>query len=131
MKIKNVKSLVFDIFVAIGYGYKIVLGKISKFIRKNVKEIASLLKCLYVALMACMGYSFAEAFIFTIVMMFLCCVIKIAYQKMNEVDENYIPKKKERFTRLNKRGMIEVDKNREMEMIQYLYELEEYLDENT
>lgn len=107
---------------------KPVFTKINDSIKKNVKEIGLILKCLYVAIMVSCCNSFYTALITTVIMLFVSAIVKSVYYYKNKMSETGIPVREKRFTKLDANGYIEVDENRKLEMIQYLYELENYIE---
>lgn len=115
---------------AILCSFNALTDRIAGFIRKNVREIGLVLKVLYVVIMV----SYVRCGVFdtlaiTVCLMCVAYVVKKTYQNLHNLNEDYIPKPRQRFTKVNKRGLIEVDENRWLEMIQYVYELEEYMQE--
>ena len=130
LNVENMKSWVCNLLKAILCGFNALVERVAGFIYKNAREIGPVVKVLYVVVMvAYIKCDAIDAFVITICLMCVAYAVKIAYQKLHNMNEDFIPKPRERFTKVNKRGMIEVDRSRWQELIQYVYELEEYIQE--
>ena len=114
LNVENMKLWVCNLVKAILCGFNALIERVAGFIYKNAREIGTVVKVLYVVVMvAYVKCDAIDTFVITICLM---C-------------EDFIPKPRERFTKVNKRGMIEVDRSRWQELIQYVFELEEYMQE--
>lgn len=107
---------------------KAVFANINASFKKNVKEIGIILKCLYVAIMVLYCNSFVTAIVTTLILMFISSIVKVSYCKANNITVNGFPTRERRYTSVDKDGFITVNENDKFEMIQYMFEIENYLE---
>ena len=104
-------------------------GAFNRMIRKNVKEIGVLVMIIYVMCMVMWCDSPVYSIMITLVFLFVKDLIKSIYYKINGISESDgLPARSKRFTHIDKYGFIEINEEDKMEMIQYLYEIENFIE---
>lgn len=102
---------------------------LNRMIRKNVKELGILAMILYVMCMVMWCDSPVYSILITLVFLFVKDLIKSIYYKINGISESDgLPVRSKRFTHIDKYGFIEINEEDKMEMIQYLYEIENFIE---
>lgn len=105
------------------------MGALNRTIRKNVKELGVLVMILYVICMVMWCDSPVYSVINTMIFLFLKDLVKSVYYKINGIsDSDGLPTRSKRFTHIDKYGFIEINEEDKMEMIQYLYEIENFIE---
>lgn len=104
-------------------------GAFNRMIRKNVKELGILAMIVYVMCMVMWCDSPVYSVLNTMIFLFLKDFVKSIYYKINGIsDSDGLPTRSKRFTHIDKYGFIEVNEEDKMEMIQYLYEVENFIE---
>lgn len=102
---------------------------LNRTIRKNTKEIGICVMILYVAFMVMYCQTITQAILYTVVFLFVKDFVKSVYYKINGIsDTDSFPVRSKRFTKIDKYGFIEVNEDDKMEIIQYLYEIENFIE---
>ena len=102
---------------------------LNRTIRKNTKEIGICVMIIYVACMVMYCQTITQAILCTVAFLFVKDFIKSVYYKINGIsDTDGFPVRSKRFTKIDKYGFIEVNENDKMEIIQYLYEIENFIE---
>lgn len=104
-------------------------GALNRTIRKNVKELGVLAMILYVMCMVMWCDSPVYSVLITLAFLFVKDLMKSIYYKINGISESDgLPTRSKRFTHIDKYGFIEINEEDKMEMIQYLYEIENFIE---
>lgn len=104
-------------------------GAFNRMIRKNVKELGILAMIVYVMCMVMWCDSPVYSVLNTMIFLFLKDFVKSIYYKINGIsDSDGLPTRSKRFTHIDKYGFIEINEEDKMEMIQYLYEVENFIE---
>lgn len=104
-------------------------GAFNRMIRKNVKELGVLVMIIYVMCMVMWCDSPVYSVLNTMIFLFLKDLVKSVYYKINGISESDgLPTRSKRFTHIDKYGFIEINEEDKMEMIQYLYEIENFIE---
>lgn len=104
-------------------------GAFNRMIRKNVKELGILAMIIYVMCMVMWCDSPVYSVLITLVFLFVKDLMKSIYYKINGISESDgLPTRSKRFTHIDKYGFIEINEEDKMEMIQYLYEIENFIE---
>lgn len=104
-------------------------GAFNRMIRKNVKELGILAMIIYVMCMVMWCDSPVYSILITLVFIFVKDLMKSIYYKINGISESDgLPTRSKRFTHIDKYGFIEINEEDKMEMIQYLYEIENFIE---
>lgn len=105
------------------------IGVLNRTIRKNVKELGVLAMILYVMCMVMWCDSPVYSALITLAFLFVKDLMKSIYYKINGISESDgLPTRSKRFTHIDKYGFIEINEEDKMEMIQYLYEIENFIE---
>ena len=105
------------------------MGALNRTTRKNVKELGILAMILYVMCMVMWCDSPVYSVLNTMIFLFLKDLVKSVYYKINGISESDgLPTRGKRFTHIDKYGFIEINEEDKMEMIQYLYEIENFIE---
>lgn len=104
-------------------------GALNRTIRKNVKELGVLVMIIYIMCMVMWCDSPVYSVLNTMIFLFLKDLVKSVYYKINGISESDgLPARSKRFTHIDKYGFIEINEEDKMEMIQYLYEIENFIE---
>ena len=105
------------------------MGALNRTTRKNVKELGILAMILYVMCMVMWCDSPVYSIMITLAFLFVKDLMKSIYYKINGISESDgLPTRNKRFTHIDKYGFIEINEEDKMEMIQYLYEIENFIE---
>ena len=102
---------------------------LNRTIRKNVKELGIIIMIIYVVCMVMWCDSPVYSILYTLIFLFVKDFVKSVYYKINGIsDSDGLPTRSKRFTHIDKYGFIEINEEDKMEMIQYLYEIENFIE---
>lgn len=94
---------------------------------KNLNNVAMLVQIIFPVWLVCQNVEPVKAFIYSIAIVFILAYIRQLYINVQKHGGKTIPIPRQRFTVLDEDGYIVLRNDNTGEAIQYLYELEEYL----
>ena len=94
---------------------------------KNLNNVAMMIQIVFPVWLVCQNVEPVKAFIYSVAIVFILAYIRQLYTNVQKHGGKTIPIPRQRFTVLDEDGYIVLRNDNTGEAIQYLYELEEYL----
>ena len=98
-----------------------------RLLMKNLNNVAMVIQIAFPVWLVCQNVEPLKAFIYSVAIVFILAYIRQLYTNVQKHGGKTIPIPKQRFTVLDDDGYIVMKNDNAGEVIQYLYELEEYL----
>ena len=98
-----------------------------RLLMKNLNNVAMIIQIVFPVWIVCQNVTPVKAFIYSVAIVFILAYIRQLYTNVQKHGGKTIPIPRQRFTMLDEDGYIVMRKDNAGEAIQYLYELEEYL----
>lgn len=94
---------------------------------KNLNNVAMIIQIVFPVWLVCQNVTPVKATIYSVAIVFILAYIRQLYTNVQKHGGKTIPIPRQRFTMLDEDGYIVLKNDNAGEAIQYLYELEEYL----
>ena len=117
--IQWLKMLLLPVWQIVAYCLRLLM--------KNLNNIAMIIQIVFPVWLVCQNVTPVKAFIYSVAIVFILAYIRQLYTNVQKHGGKTIPIPRQRFTMLDEDGYIVMRKDNAGEAIQYLYELEEYL----
>ena len=98
-----------------------------RLLMKNLNNVAMIIQIVFPVWLVCQNMAPVKAFIYSVAIVFILAYIRQLYTNVQKHGGKTIPIPRQRFTVLDEDGYIILKNDNAGEAIQYLYELEEYL----
>lgn len=98
-----------------------------RLLMKNLNNVAMIIQIIFPVWLVCQNAEPLKAFIYSVAIVFILAYIRQLYTNVQKHGGKTIPIPGQRFTVLDEDGYIILKNDNAGEAIQYLYELEEYL----
>ena len=98
-----------------------------RLLMKNLNNIAMIIQIVFPVWLVCQNVAPVKACIYSVAIVFILAYIRQLYTNVQKHGGKTIPIPRQRFTMLDEDGYIVLKNDNAGEAIQYLYELEEYL----
>lgn len=98
-----------------------------RLLMKNLNNVAMIIQIVFPVWLVCQNIAPVKAFIYSVAIVFILAYIRQLYTNVQKHGGKTIPIPRQRFTMLDEDGYIVLKNDNAGEAIQYLYELEEYL----
>lgn len=104
-----------------------VVAYCLRLLMKNLSNVAMVIQIIFPVWIVCQNIEPLKAFIYSVAIVFILAYIRQLYTNVQKHGGKTIPIPRQRFTVLDEDGYIVMKNDNAGEAIQYLYELEEYL----